>query len=243
MQWAVQPSWVIPQHSRGKMFSKRGFKVSLIQVFLRAPLISKGTAASILTSKGTAMPWVDSRGWKKILLEMSRAKRYCRFQLVWIFSAFIENKLILYYLIKVAAHAFSPPLPSSNLARLFQMLMWSMRENKGAFLWDFLKTSWRMLNKEAAWGGVWVRSSAIRILGFLPSSGTTPKQTLWCSVTQFTPLQHHLFPRPDFNKCGGEQEFCFAVIINLIKGKEGSAWWALVLLADPTGDCVTLVEI
>lgn len=53
-----------------------------------------------------------------------------------------------------------------------------------------------MLNKEAAWGGVWVKGSTFRILGLLPGSGTTPEQMLRCSVTQFPPLPGEILSLP-----------------------------------------------
>lgn len=53
-----------------------------------------------------------------------------------------------------------------------------------------------MLNKEAAWGGVWVKGLTIRILGFLPSSGTAPEKMLHLSMTQFPPLWSEILSLP-----------------------------------------------
>lgn len=53
-----------------------------------------------------------------------------------------------------------------------------------------------MLNKEAAWGGVWVKDSTFRILGLLPGSGTTPEQMLHRPVTQFPSLPSEILRLP-----------------------------------------------
>lgn len=66
-----------------------------------------------------------------------------------------------------------------------------------------------MLNKEAVWGGVWVKSTTIRIVGFIPSSGRAPEQTLLLcdSVSLSTASSASKASSiPDFSKQGGKKK-------------------------------------